>query len=292
MAIRMSETHGFREQCCLDQVRSILLPRTFPSETLKIAEAFNIPLPWPPDETRIFRTNYFGMSWEDKQFVDAAIIEAAENPQQSKFPDFITPTGFIEHFQVTSSKESRKGGAAQQRQYSQFVRNTETELSKRIEQQNPAIALVSKTFVYPEHNYNYFIESFKKNWENHICSRTEYVEQQSKTQVGIFMIEYDDGALKMAENPYADCPDGYSYGDIVPHQRIFPYRLPYDKALLKWIYRYAGQIQYVIFKTSSVVDVLKAEQIPIIQRLLPYEFLIYAHPYQASITNFMAFPKE
>lgn len=158
----MNETRGLREQCCLDRVRSFLLPQTFPSEALIIAETLNLPLPCPTDKDNIFRTNYFGMSREDKQLVDAAIIGAVENPQQSKFPDFITPTTFIEHFQVTSSKEGHNG-AVQQRQYGQFIRDTEKDLSERIEQQNTDIALVSKTFVYPEHSYDYFIKSFKKN---------------------------------------------------------------------------------------------------------------------------------
>ena len=49
------------------------------------------------------------MSYKDQCIVQKAFDEATANPNQSEFPDYIFDDGFIEHFQVTSSHENRKG---------------------------------------------------------------------------------------------------------------------------------------------------------------------------------------
>lgn len=47
---------------------------------------------------------------EDDRFEIASILRTAKpNERLSEFPDFIFQKGFIEHFQITSSKTTRKG---------------------------------------------------------------------------------------------------------------------------------------------------------------------------------------
>lgn len=50
----------------------------------------------------------YGFSIEDIQKMESILDSAVPNNESSKFPDFVFKGGFIEHFQVTSSKETRK----------------------------------------------------------------------------------------------------------------------------------------------------------------------------------------
>ena len=72
---------GEQEQLCLDNVKDL----------------FN-------------RHKVIGLGTQDKYlFFKNAFQNAEANPEKSMFPDFIFEDGFIEHFQVTSTKETRNG---------------------------------------------------------------------------------------------------------------------------------------------------------------------------------------
>ncbi len=51
---------------------------------------------------------YFGLIEEDRKEIQKILRSAKPNESASEFPDFLFAEGFIEHFQVTSSKTSRK----------------------------------------------------------------------------------------------------------------------------------------------------------------------------------------
>ena len=58
-------------------------------------------------------TRFFCRDWRKA----AAMIECATpNLEASKFPDFVFEDGFIEHFQITASKENKKGSCHKQTQ--------------------------------------------------------------------------------------------------------------------------------------------------------------------------------
>lgn len=57
----------------------------------------------------LHQSDKLGFSNKDLEIVDKIIESAISNPEPNEFPDFIFDGGFIEHFQVTSSIENRKG---------------------------------------------------------------------------------------------------------------------------------------------------------------------------------------
>ena len=52
---------------------------------------------------------FFGLLESDRAEFENILRIATPNPNESLFPDFIFSTGFIEHFQITSSQTTRKG---------------------------------------------------------------------------------------------------------------------------------------------------------------------------------------
>ena len=56
----------------------------------------------------------YGMTLEEERELQSIWNLAKPNPNTSLFPDFIIENGFIEHFQVTSSKQNRHGAKMEQ----------------------------------------------------------------------------------------------------------------------------------------------------------------------------------
>lgn len=46
---------------------------------------------------------------KERGIIVDTLFRAEQNPQKSEFPDFIFEDGFIEHFSVSASKETKKG---------------------------------------------------------------------------------------------------------------------------------------------------------------------------------------
>lgn len=70
--------------------------------------------------------SYFGLAENDREEFESVLRVAQANPAASCFPDFIFESGFIEHFQVTSSSVTRKG-ATHTRKESEFRRSVDME---------------------------------------------------------------------------------------------------------------------------------------------------------------------
>ena len=88
-------------------------------------------------EDRIWLVNsechksYFGLEENNREEFECVLRVAQANLDASRFPDFIFESGFIEHFQVTSSPTTRKG-ATHIRKESEFRRTVDIE-TKEIE---------------------------------------------------------------------------------------------------------------------------------------------------------------
>lgn len=52
---------------------------------------------------------YFGLLKEDIDEINDILKTTKANEQKSKFPDFVFKNGFVEHFQITSSKTNKNG---------------------------------------------------------------------------------------------------------------------------------------------------------------------------------------
>lgn len=220
--------------------------------------------------------SYFGFIEEELEEFENILRKAQPNPDASSFPDFIFEDGFIEHFQVTSSKVTRKG-STHRREENEFYRNVDADIEELKAEWNekPSFNKVrSKSWVFcnPIHSYEFLVDSFKKNWENHIGSYKKYGEKQ----IGIFMVEYPEYALSMCENVFQDWIDGMSQGDMVSKPKIFnEYRLTRDKELLEYIYRFRDKIKYVIFVNRERHEVIRTDKVPYLLRLLPWNYVVH-----------------
>lgn len=196
----------------------------------------------------------------------------------SEFPDFVFKNGFIEHFQITSSK-TNKNGAKQLEELSLFKNKVE-KASKRLKEEwnnNPdsnKICSESWAMQYPKHSYEYLCDSFKRIWENHIESYNKYAGNKN---IGIFMIEYTDQALEMCEDMYSNWLDFMTTGDFREPEIVKIYRLTRDKKLLKYIYSFKEYIKYVIFVYGKECEIIKLESIPYLLNLMPWNYVIAPH---------------
>ena len=131
----------------------------------------------------------------EKSSIRNIIISAKRNKEPQKFPDFLLPNGFIEHFQITSSKTIRKG-SKQEREMAQYLQGNERIIKNSVGDED-VIAFRSFTTQYPKHSRHYLLESLKKEWDNHINHLNKY---KGNKDLSIFMLQYNDACLQICEN--------------------------------------------------------------------------------------------
>lgn len=220
--------------------------------------------------------SYFGLLEKDRNEIEQILRIAKPNNKLSEFPDFVFDNGYIEHFQVSSSKTTHKG-AEHIKEMRCFVSRVdkETEVLEGEWSDKPSYDKVrSKSWMLdnPKHSHSLLKTSFKKNWNHHIKSLDKYT---GKKDVGIFLIQYSDNALGMSENIYKDWINGMSQGDMIEKKHPHCYRLTRDKVLLEFIYNFKDKVKYVIFVYYNGFEVIRLENIPYLLRLMPWEYQVY-----------------
>ena len=189
--------------------------------------------------------NCFGISQEEFKEIKQWINNANPNEKNSHFPDFLFENGFIEHFAITSSLENKKGAKQKMEsvileQKSEKIFTEQFEKSRIGEITNYS---VSKNF--EEHSHNNIVKSIKKNWEKHIESSKKYIGNKEHS---IFLMEYMDHHLHTAVEKDDGC-----------HKIYHTYRITADLDLLKWLYKFNDEIEYLIlyhgliFKQSKLI---------------------------------------
>lgn len=223
---------------------------------------------------------YFGLLEEDRNEIERILHVIKENPNKTKFPDFIFFNGFIEHFHVTSSRINRKG-AVHKKEMQQFQTKVseESTIIKQEWNEVPSFdAVRSKHWAYdnPDHRYEFLIKSFQDIWNHHIDSLNKY---DGNKNIGIFMVEYAEFALSMIENVYSNWINGMSHGDMREQEKFHCYRLSRDRKLLEFVYQYRKQIKYVIFVyqngNSEDFEIIRVDNIPYILKIIPWDFVVY-----------------
>ena len=187
---------------------------------------------------------------DNKDKIRNIILNAKPNINSSQFPDFVFENGFIEHFQVTGSKETKKG-AEHNKNQSYFEKKGKDQLKRlenNIKNSTPFNKLLIETtkMINSEYNYDMYQKSFKKNWENHIESLNKY---DGKKDVGIFLIEYKGALLPKKQK----------------EEVLEFYKLSEDKNLLRYMYDFKYKIHYVIFTDRQNCQVIETK---LIQKLI------------------------
>ncbi len=217
-------------------------------------------------------------SVKDRSLIENIFQTAIPNPEPSKFPDFIFDSGFVEHFEVTSSHSNRKGSKMKIEQY-RLQKEAEAKEEELKAEMNVTPCYEGKTIMtdiwYSKHSYDDFCLSFKKNWENHIDSLDKYSGDKS---IGVFMVEYNDSALVL-NAVFPDVKTGILYGDLLKKPEYNGYRLTHDSVMLEYIYQFKEKIKYVVFFNNSDLqekrcEIICVENIPEILKIVKgkYQF--------------------
>ena len=186
---------------------------------------------------------------------------ATANKQSSKFPDFVFEGGFIEHFQVSASKETAKGASFKQKE-SKFKIQTEKDCQEIQRQwmsepfRPNTITTIPHELIFDENSYEYFVDSFKRNFDKHIESLKKYDGQK---QEGVFLIEQLN-AMIFVDGTYP----------------AVSYSLFFDKDLLEYIYEFRDVLQYVVFTDGKYLDLVKISRIPKIIQYVPQKIAFKA----------------
>jgi len=216
----------------------------------------------------------FGLSQKDTANV-LNVIKTAQKNNDTTFPDYFTNNGIIEHFCVTASKESSKG-SKEIIEHKKFEKSIDKEKQEFIQycNENEELGIYnSKVWKRKCSGYSYenLVNSFKKNFENHINSLEKY--NQNK-EVKIFLIDNCEFALEMYEDIYCDVKENIRIDYKKKPEHFINFRLSRDKNLLKYLYEFKDKIDYVIFYFDEDFEIIKLENIPSLLTQLPYNYLI------------------
>ena len=154
----------------------------------------------------------------DNEYTDyrplARLLLTADNTdlktKQTNFPDFECDNGIIEHFRVTATNENKKGSKS-----CKVDNDINSEIEKEIKEDLETGVLegrYEKEHVYSTQTFDFFVKSFKKNWEKHIESLNKY---DGNTENVCFLIESDCFGLKMERDNSINHSLGIKTGRIV-----------------------------------------------------------------------------
>lgn len=201
-------------------------------------------LDWVKQKVKCNSVWYF---CEDRQKIACILKNAEPNPAPSEFPDFLFETGFIEQFQITASKETKKG-ALHRKEQERFYKEAEQRLQamrEELEQAPPANELTYEIckMKAPMYSYEMYEHSFHKNWQHHMDSLEKYTGCR---EVGVFLISYRGPLFKTMRQ-----------GELLGF-----YHLHQDAGMLRYIEQYQDKLSYVIFEDGQNCEVIELEKIP------------------------------
>ena len=220
---------------------------------------------------------FFGLSETDAINIERMLRDAIPNPKTSEFPDFVSGSGLVEHFYVTSSMTNRKGSFHKKEEaiFMERVKKEEEQFKNEMDE-NPSfgeVKSIHNTFSFPKHSHEYFVKSFINTWNNHIDSYEKY---QGIKEISVSMVEYQDMSLRMREN-FGDVKCEVWYGDMLCSQKRYNYyRLSRDVELLNFVYNFKDKINFVIMVCGNNVEIICVENIPELLKLIPYKYEIHA----------------
>lgn len=176
------------------------------------------------------------------------LFSAKPNADSNSFPDFVFSGGGIEHFELTSSKETKRKGSEFKKEESINKKSKDTCFEKLKEEHlntkivPGTITIDNYNEVYDFFSYEYFIYSLERNIVNHI----ESLEKNNyKDKVVVFIMEQQTARLLVDEG-------------IVP---ISFYELHRDKKALSILKQHCNSVNYIIYFVADSVEVLDLSKI-------------------------------
>ena len=216
---------------------------------------------------------YYGMNEEDKIHISNLFNSFVDNPESSCFPDLLINNGFIEHFEITSSKETKKKGSLHRKNFSAFKESYNEKVKKlQLETEDD---IVTDEFVLWEHSYDNLILSFNKNFTKHIKSYKAY---SGNAENKLFLICYDEQTVHtICEYPDKDLIQKNPHVKEIYNQEkyFYDYLLSRDTEMLSYIFNYKDNLDYICFLNSICCEVIKVESIPDIINNLQLKYLFH-----------------
>lgn len=199
------------------------------------------------------------LSENDYKEIDKLInlVKSTDTESKTEFPDFISDSGFVEHFHVTSGKSNR-GGYDVTKEESKMLKSHETfmaNIDSTLSQNNNEISFSRHhtQFCRKNDSVENFHKSFKTCWEKHINHLHNY---NGNKHLSCFLISSDD-ILSVLE---------FTNDDVLL-DKTENFRLSYDFELLDFMYKHCTDIDYVIYFNilRNYVEIIKVSNIPVIK---------------------------
>ncbi|MBS6070229.1 MAG: hypothetical protein KIB10_12560 [Enterococcus avium] len=183
------------------------------------------------------KVNFYGCSNDEVGKIKLAILEAVENPDTNAFPDFVFEGGFIEHFQITSAKETKKG-SHHKKKNAELDRDFDAKMKEQLENliTNREGTKLTETHEQTGHKHSYLLKSLSQNCTSHLNSLE--TSNLKNIKFSFFMIQYTDGLLEVKNIDEEDLKHRLDYTPFYPHL---------DKQVLKLIQGLSNRISHVIF---------------------------------------------
>lgn len=172
---------------------------------------------------------------------------AHHNPNYNEFPDFLFDGGGIEHFELTSSKETRKGSEFKIEENKNKSINKERD--ERLKQdflnsKHVPFTMMTANYeeTYESFSYDDFLYSLRKNISNHVES---LINNGYEDKTVVFLMEQPTARLWIDEG-------------VIP---IRFYELHKDKKALQIIKELCRSVNYIIYFVSDSIEIIDLSKI-------------------------------
>lgn len=185
----------------------------------------------------------------------------------TKFPDFVSEIGYIEHFQVSSAKE--KDDSSICREALGVLESQNEKKLKELKSNGLFIDSESNSITYNDFSKEYFEKSFKRVWNKHIESLNTAIKEQRINGTCIFLIDYiEDGLVmdvtisdKIQKKLYNKYSKLYPYLWHLSRYRS-QYSIALDKDILEYVKDNAHEVDFIIFiNCMHFVDIIDIHKI-------------------------------
>jgi hypothetical protein len=183
----------------------------------------------------------------DLKALSQYIFAAESNINSNMFPDFVFDGGGIEHFELTSSKETRKGSEfkieenSNKKSREDFYKRTQEEFVSS-EHIPGTVSTSNYEEIYESFTYEDFLKSLEKNVTNHVAS-LEKLQYQEK--IVVFLMEQQTARLWLDEG-------------IIP---IRFYELHQDKIALEKIKQSCRNVDYLVYFVCDSIEIIDLHKI-------------------------------
>lgn len=176
------------------------------------------------------------------------IFSAKPNMNSNVFPDFVFDGGGIEHFELTSSRETRKGSdfkieESDNKKISDEYHTKIKEEFASSEYRPYTVASRSYEEIYDSFSYEDFLKSLERNIKKHMDSLKK--SKYEKKMIIMFLMEQQTARLWIDEG-------------VVP---IKFYELHKDKRALEIIKENCSDVNYLIYFVSDSIEIIDINKI-------------------------------